>query len=133
MGLIPSIPHNVGIRSLKIAVDKREQKNRPTEGLVQMGECVLKNNFFEFSNQIKQQISGAGIGAKCAPTYACIFRDKIKTYYLEKLFCWVRYIDGIFFIWTHVQEKLKVFLEGLNNFYPNLKFTSDSIEEILHL
>ena len=96
-----------------------------------MTEFVFKINFFEFNNQIKQQISGTVIGTKCAPTYACIFIDKAE--FLEtqadKTFWWVRYIDDIFFIWTHGQEKLKAFLEDLNKFHPNLKFTSDSSEE----
>ena len=73
------------------------------------------------------------IGAKCAPTYACIFMDKVETEYLEtqtdKPFWWLRYIDDIFFIWTRGQGILKVFLEDLDKFYPNLKFTSDSSEE----
>ena len=133
VGLYPSIPHNVGLRALKEALDKREQKKIPTEDLLQMAEFVLKNNFFEFNNQIKQQISRTVIGAKCAPTYACIFMDKVETEFLEtqtdKPFWWVRYIDDIFFIWTHGQEKLKVFLEDLNKFHPNLKFTSVSSEE----
>ena len=38
----------------------------------------------------------------------------------------VRYIDDIFFIWAHGQEKMKVFLEDLNKFHPNLKFTCNS-------
>ena len=68
----------------------------------------------------------------CTPTYACIFMDKVETQFLEKQtdkpFCWVRNIDDIFFIWTHGQEKLKIF-QKINKFYPNLKFTSDSREE----
>ena len=59
--------------------------------------------------------------------------DKVETEFLEtqtdKPFWWVRYIDDIFFTWTHGQEKLKVFLEDLNKFHPNLKFTSVSSEE----
>ena len=51
----------------------------PTEDLVQKAEFVLKNNFFKFNSQIKQQISGTAIGSKCAPTYACIFMDKVET------------------------------------------------------
>ena len=47
----------------------------------------------------------------------------------DKPFWRVRYIDDIFFIWTHGQEKLKVFLEDLNKFDPDLRFTSDSNEE----
>ena len=49
VGLYPSIPHNVGLRALKEALDKREQKKIPTEDLLQMAEFVLKNNFFEFN------------------------------------------------------------------------------------
>ena len=59
--------------------------------------------------------------------------DKVETEFLEartdKPFWWVRYVDDIFFIWTHGQKKLKVFLEDLNKFHPNLKFTSVSSEE----
>ena len=133
VGLYRSIPHNVGLRALKEALDKREQKKIPTEDLVQMADFVLKNNFFGFNNQIKQQITGTAIGIKYAPTYACIFMDKVVTEFLEtqrdKPFWWVRYIDDIFLIWTHGQEKPKVFLEDLNKFHPNLKFTCDSSEE----
>ena len=50
VGLYPSIPHNVGLRALKEALEKREQKKIPTEDLGQMAEFVLKNNFFEFNN-----------------------------------------------------------------------------------
>ena len=73
MGLYPSIPHNFGLRALK------ETLKIPTEDLLQMAEFVFKNNFFEFNNHIKQQISGTAIGTKCAPTYACIFMDKVQT------------------------------------------------------
>ena len=42
VGLYPSIPHNVGLRALKEAVDKQEQKKITTEDLLQMAEFVLK-------------------------------------------------------------------------------------------
>ena len=48
-----------------------------------MAEFVLKNNFFEFNNQIKQKISGTAIGTKSAPTYPCIFMDKVETEFLD--------------------------------------------------
>ena len=34
-----------------------------------------------------------------------------------------RYIDDIFFIWNHSEDKLNNFLENLNNFKSSLKFT----------
>ena len=42
---------------------------------------------------------------------------------------WFRYIDDIFFIWTHGKEHLETFLQELNNFNPDLKFTYESNEK----
>ena len=94
-----------------------------------MAEFVLKNNFFEFDSKVKQQIYGTAIGTKFAPQYACIFMDKVEINFLEtqvvKPLVWLRYMDNIFFIWNEREEKLDEFLENLNNFHPNLKFTSE--------
>ena len=39
-------------------------------------------------------------------------------------FLWLRYIDDIFFIWTHGEKKLQNCLEKLNKLHPNIKFTT---------
>ena len=92
-----------------------------------MARFVLKNNFFEFDSKIKQQISGTAIGTKFAPPYVCIFMDKFETDFLTtqnlKRWVWLRYIDDIFFLWTHGEDKLHDFLSRLIEFHPNLKFT----------
>ena len=61
VGLYPSILNGVGLRALREALDKRDEKTIPTEELLKMAEFVLKNNYFEFGNEIKQQISGTAI------------------------------------------------------------------------
>ena len=98
-----------------------------------MLEFVLKNNYFEFNGNVKQQLSGTAIGTKRAPPYACIFIDKVETDFLEsqklKPMVWFRYIDDIFFIWTHCELELQRFLEELNKTHPNLKFTNKSSKE----
>ena len=67
-----------------------------------MADFVLKNNFFEFSGEVKRQKSGTAIGTKFAPPYACIFMDEVETEFLKSQelqpFLWLRYIDDIFFI-----------------------------------
>ena len=59
--------------------------------------------------------------------------DKMEEEFLEKQeykpFTWLRCIDDIFFIWTHGKDKLKTFLENLNQFYPNVKFAHESSTE----
>ena len=78
---------------------------------------------------IKQQVSGAAIGTKFAPSYACIFIDRVETEFLEKepLKPWVclRYIDDIVFVWTYWEDEFYKFLERLNSFHSNLKFISE--------
>ena len=42
---------------------------------------------------------------------------------------WLRYIDDIFFIWTRGKDKLEKFLDDLNSFDNNIKFTHESSKE----
>ena len=127
VGLYPSISYADALEALLAKLEEREDTSISTEDLLKMARFVLKNNFFEFDSKIKQQISGRVIGTKFAPPYACIFMDKFETDFLTtqnlKPWVWLRYIDDIFFVWTHGEEKLHDFLSCLNEFHPNLKFT----------
>ena len=132
VGLYPSIPHQVGLKALKETLDKRENRNIATNDLIKMAEFVLKNNYFDFNGQVKQKISGAAIGTKFAPIYTCIFMDDIESKFLEtqslQPLIWFRYIDDVFFMWTHGEEKLQLFLTDLNNYNPLIKFTYELIK-----
>ena len=54
--------------------------------------------------------------------------DKVETDFLEsqklKPMVWFRYINDIFFIWTHGEQELQRFLQELNKTHSNLTFTS---------
>ena len=97
-----------------------------------MAAVVLKNNYFEFNGEVKQQISGTAIGTTFASTYASIFMDEIENKFLDtqdlKPLVWFRYIN-VFFIWTHGKEKLEEFLKNFNNCHPNIKFTYEFNKE----
>ena len=51
--------------------------------------------------------------------------DKILNSLVEKALLWWRYIDNIFMIWQHGEEKLKEFLKILNSCHPKIKFTAE--------
>ena len=36
---------------------------------------------------------------------------------------WWRYIDDVFMIWTEGSDRLKIFVDYLNNIHPTIKFT----------
>ena len=42
---------------------------------------------------------------------------------------WFRYISDIFFIWIHGKDKLEKFLNDLNSFDNNIKFTHESSKD----
>ena len=98
-----------------------------------MADFVLRNNYFEFDSSIFQQSSGTAIGTKSDPPYTCFFMDQQKTKFLEsqilKHLVWFRYIDGIFFIWTHGEGKLKKLMEDFNSVSHDIKFTYEFDKE----
>ena len=65
-----------------------------------------------------------------------MFMDQIEAEFLEtqkhKLLVWFRYIDDVFFIWTHDKEKLSLFFEDLSKFHPNIKFSHEVNKKIIH-
>ena len=70
---------------------------------------------------------GTATGNMFAPTYTSIFINKLESDFLKsqeliQLF-WHRYINNIFFSWTHDEEKpfKLLFLHVLKNCYPKNK------------
>ena len=136
VGLHPSIPHKEGILALKSKLEEQTSSNISTNDLVKLAEFVLENNFFECNNKIKQQISGTAIGTKVAPPYACIYMDKTERDFLKtqelQPFVLLRYIDDIFFIWTHGEAELKKFVEDLIIFCRTLNLHTSHRKKELH-
>ena len=99
----------------------------PTCELIRILDFILKNNYFEFNEQIKHHIAGTANGTKFAPPYACLSMDKIETAFLEaqelQPLVWFRYISDIFFIWAHGGRELQTFLRSLTEFHSDIKPT----------
>ena len=74
-----------------------------------MADFVLKNNFFVFYDKVKRQKSGTAISTKVR-NYNLSFGSVILTTY---------FLYGF-------MEKLTQFLNELNNFHSNLKFTFET-------
>ena len=61
------------------------------------------------------------------PPYTTIFIRDLEEQILQdcsfKPVVWWRYIDDIFLLWQHGEEKLREFLDILNCYRPSIKFT----------
>ena len=69
------------------------------------------------------------MGAKMAPAYANLFMGDLEQKLLAqsplKPLVWWRYIDDIFMIWPHGEEKLNEFVNLLNSSHETIKFTHE--------
>ena len=59
MGLYPNIPHEDGLLVMRKALDAREDKAVSRDSLIELVECVLKNNILEhltllFTNNLEE-------------------------------------------------------------------------------
>ena len=73
VGLYPNILHDEGLIEARRVLDLRKNKIISTESLIELAECVLKNNIFEHNLSFYKQLRGTAIGTKMAPSYAIIF------------------------------------------------------------
>ena len=87
---------------------------------------------FTFNGDHYLQIGGTTIGTSPA-NYANLFMARFETKTLEnwplKPIIWLRFIDDIFMIWTHGENKLLEFIKYLNSIHPSIKFTHEFSNE----
>ena len=128
VGLYPNIPHDEGLIALRKSLESREDKTTSTDSLMDLAECVLKNNIFEHNLSFFKQIRGTAMETKMAPPSAIIFMGDLEERILQdcsfKPLVWWRYTDDVFLLWQHGEETLKEFLDILNCYHPSIKLTS---------
>ena len=139
VGIYLNIPHKAVLETIKRRfIDTSEITSGMLTGdTVHITEFVLKNNFFEFNEEFKRQKSGSSIHTKFASLRACILMDKVETEFLKsqqlKPFLCLHYIEDIFYIWNLGTQELDSFLNELNKFHPNLRFTYETSKERIKL
>jgi len=122
-----NIPWDEGLIAFEEAIADRENTDIPTDFIMEVLKLVLSCNVFEFNAVLFIQLFGAAMGAKIAPTFACIFMGYLEAKMLSnykglltKL--WKRYIDDIFFLWHGNKKQLLDFITYLNSCHPTIKF-----------
>ena len=95
--------------------------------------CNMFSYFFEFRGVFFEQVNGLPMGAPLSPLLANCFVKNIETIALDSYFLkhkfWGRCMDDIISIWNYGVEKLKSFLEHLNFWGGDLKFTIELEED----
>ena len=115
--LYTNIPYREGI--LVVAEHHRKDPEKLKIGphllkLLELMELVLHSMNFNFNGDHYLQTGGTAMRTSAAPNYANIFMHRFETRALNnwplKLLLWLRFIDDIFMIWTHGEDKLQEFI-----------------------
>ncbi len=80
---------------------------------------------------------GKAIGTKCAQPYTILFLAELENpllqHAVDKLMLWWRYIDDIFLVWQHGEDKLLEFVSYLNSAHSSIKFTAERFKSSVNL
>ena len=133
VGLYPNIPHGEGNAFLRDFLDSRVDKQVTTGTLIELGELVLMNNIFEFSDKTYKQICGTAIGTKFAPPYAVLFMVALEKNILSKVKRNRVFGGGIMTTYFLFENTVKNVLINLSMkliiYHPTIKFTADCSKE----
>ena len=130
-----NIPQSEGIECVREALNEVKNKKIPTEFIIRLLDITLKENIFEFNEELFKQIIGTAMGSKPAPSYANLFMARridniifaiIKLFENNEILSSIffkRFLDDLIFIFTGSTKALHQFLEAVNQIHPNIKFT----------
>ena len=133
--LYTNIPQQEGMEACREALDTRDVPEPPTDDVVHLISLILKKNNFSFNGESYIQKHGTAMGTRMAPSFANIFMGKLERDILHqathKPAIWWRYIDDIFAVWTHGEDKLIKFINDINAYDSDstIKFTAEWFRE----
>ena len=147
VSLYTSIPHDLGLEALKYWLQKSRHivPSRFTDQFILAASAfVLKNNYFNFDNQLWLQLIGTAMGTNFAPAYACLTmgyleETKLKPQLLRYFTVdqtriiienFIRYIDDGFILWLK-DMNLERFKSIMNNLHPSIKWTFELGETVV--
>eukprot|EP00061_Rhincodon_typus_P004539 g22838.t1 len=122
------IPHADGLKALRIFLSHRPNQSSSTTTLIRLTELVLTLNNFSFNSSYFLPTKGVAMGTRMGTSQACLFVAYVEqslfrsyTGTIPQLF--LRYIDDCFDTASCSHEELEQFINFINTFHPNLKFT----------
>ena len=128
--LYTNIPNHEGKTAVhRTLVENKYNGKASIASLMDLLDCVLHMNNFEFNDRNYLQVGGTAMGTKLAPSYACIFLSQLEKKLLanapHKPEIYLRFIDDIFCAFTIGEEMVHEFVDYMNSCHPTIKFTAE--------
>ena len=94
-----------------------------------MIKLCVESTIFTFDESVYKHKFGVAMGSPLSPILANLCMEYIEEMYVKTLpddiraIFWVRYVDDVFIVYQHSEEKFSEFLNHINNIIPSIKFT----------
>jgi len=125
--LYTNMHHYRIIDSIKRKFSQNPDPTRPDKYILRLLILLLKNNDFQFNNQLYLQKVGAGMGYPMSPSCADIYLEDLDTRILQKYVAFLpyyfRFLDDITFAWTGTENQLSDFNTYVNSLIPDINIT----------
>ena len=129
--LYTNIPHEEGIAAVIHFMEEYKHllpTNCPPPHIVHIIlDFILKHSTFKFRDSHIHQIQGTSMGTRMAPPFANLFIGKeertISLTFLNLIYFWKRFIDGIFFIFLGSHSQLNSLMTFMNTISLTIKYT----------
>ena len=119
-------PHKECLHSVLHFLQSTGTSRKKIVVILHFTDLISTSNIFRFGSDYFLQKSGIAMGNVMAPSLANLFMSLLEKNLLSKCskkpLVWFRYINDVFFIWTHYKEDLDDFLVFCNSYYPNIQF-----------
>ena len=132
VNLFPSVPPSECITLTRNLLYSSNLPNYVTQGLSDLLDVAMEQNFFQFKDCIYKQSSGLAMGSNLSPLMADIFMNNLETtmivkhhLFIKHIKFWTRYVDDVFAIFKGTEDDLKEFLIFLNTVHANIRFTHE--------
>ena len=83
----------------------------PGPDICALTELCLRFTYFVFGDTLFNQVEGAAMGLPLSPIVTNLFMEAFKDRVLESAALqprmWVRYVDDMFVLWPHKEDKLE--------------------------
>ena len=131
---VESLYTNVPVsEAIEIALEELYKKPTNVESALSRDQMRKLLNFavrdkpFRFLNDQYSQVDGVAMGSPLAPILADLFitkmEQKLNRFSTNRPKIWLRYVDDVLCVFDINVEKIHAFLERINKWPPNLRFT----------
>lgn len=131
--LFTNIPVNETLTIIETRLNNdntlKSRTKLPVNVIMELLKLCTESNYFELEGQFYRQDEGMAMGSPLSPIFANIFMEDFEQKAIASARLqpkvWLRYVDDVFAVWSHGDDKLDEFNEHLNNISPNIKLTTE--------